>query len=129
MTLPTTITSPRTLLPAALLLAVGLQDRLQLRRPGERAAIGELAGRIDEDALIHRAAAADGIELLERETQRVHAVVAGSARGIEAVLFEPLTLRRMNIDPALGGGVVLTTVTDVMGFFAFLGLATLVLLR
>ncbi|HBD19015.1 MAG TPA: magnesium transporter [Arenimonas sp.] len=41
----------------------------------------------------------------------------------------PLLLRRMNIDPALGGGVVLTTVTDVMGFFAFLGLATLVLLR
>ncbi len=40
----------------------------------------------------------------------------------------PLLLRRMNIDPALAGGVVLTTVTDVMGFFSFLGLATLVLL-
>ena len=32
------------------------------------------------------------------------------------------------IDPALAGGVVLTTVTDVVGFFAFLGLATLFLL-
>ena len=40
----------------------------------------------------------------------------------------PLLLRRMNIDPALAGGVVLTTVTDVMGFVSFLGLATLVLL-
>jgi len=41
----------------------------------------------------------------------------------------PLTLRRMDIDPALAGGVVLTTVTDVVGFLSFLGLATLVLLR
>jgi magnesium transporter len=34
----------------------------------------------------------------------------------------PLLLKRMNIDPALGGGVVLTTVTDVIGYGAFLGL-------
>ncbi|NEV63855.1 magnesium transporter [Thiorhodococcus minor] len=40
----------------------------------------------------------------------------------------PLIMRRFGIDPALAGGVVLTTVTDVVGFFAFLGLATLVLL-
>lgn len=38
----------------------------------------------------------------------------------------PLLLKRMNIDPALAGGVALTTVTDVVGFFSFLGLATLV---
>ena len=37
----------------------------------------------------------------------------------------PLLLTRMNIDPALAGGVVLTTVTDVVGFVSFLGLATL----
>ncbi|WP_439105729.1 magnesium transporter [Congregibacter sp.] len=36
----------------------------------------------------------------------------------------PLTLQRMKIDPALAGGVVLTTVTDVVGFMSFLGLAT-----
>ncbi len=36
----------------------------------------------------------------------------------------PLMLKRMKIDPALAGGVVLTTVTDVVGFFSFLGLAT-----
>lgn len=40
----------------------------------------------------------------------------------------PLILRRMAIDPALAGGVVLTTVTDVVGFLAFLGLATQFLL-
>lgn len=40
----------------------------------------------------------------------------------------PLLLRRLGADPALGGGVVLTTVTDVVGFFAFLGLATIFLM-
>jgi magnesium transporter len=37
----------------------------------------------------------------------------------------PLMMTRLNIDPALAGGVVLTTVTDVVGFVSFLGLATL----
>ena len=37
----------------------------------------------------------------------------------------PLMLNKVNIDPALAGGVVLTTVTDVVGFVSFLGLATL----
>ncbi len=41
----------------------------------------------------------------------------------------PVALRRMDIDPALAGGVVLTTVTDCVGFLAFLGLGTLLLLR
>ena len=36
----------------------------------------------------------------------------------------PLILDRLRIDPALAGGVVLTTITDVVGFFAFLGVAT-----
>ena len=40
----------------------------------------------------------------------------------------PMMLQKMNVDPALAGGVVLTTVTDVVGFIAFLGLATLLLL-
>jgi len=35
----------------------------------------------------------------------------------------PIILERLDIDPALAGGVVLTTITDVVGFFAFLGLA------
>ena len=40
----------------------------------------------------------------------------------------PLLLKRLNIDPALAGGVVLISITDVVGFVAFLGLATLYLL-
>jgi magnesium transporter len=62
------------------------------------------------------------------------AVIAGAmvinliAAALAGVLV-PLTLRRMNVDPALAGGVVLTTFTDVIGFLSFLGLATLVLLR
>ena len=40
----------------------------------------------------------------------------------------PLVLKRLSIDPAIAGGVVLTTVTDVVGFLAFLGLGTLFLL-
>ena len=43
-------------------------------------------------------------------------------------LVIPLTLKRMRIDPALAGGVVLTTVTDVVGYMAFLGLGALLLL-
>ena len=40
----------------------------------------------------------------------------------------PLFLKKMSIDPAIGSAVILTTVTDVVGFFSFLGLATLILL-
>jgi len=40
----------------------------------------------------------------------------------------PLILQRMKIDPALASGLMLTTVTDSLGFFVFLGLATIVLL-
>jgi magnesium transporter len=46
-----------------------------------------------------------------------------TAAGTGAVL--PLLMKKVNIDPALAGGVVLTTVTDVVGFVSFLGLATL----
>jgi len=37
----------------------------------------------------------------------------------------PMILKAKGIDPALAGGVILTTVTDVVGFMSFLGLATL----
>jgi magnesium transporter len=36
-------------------------------------------------------------------------------------------VRRLGIDPALASGVALTTVTDVVGFLSFLGLATVLL--
>ncbi len=37
----------------------------------------------------------------------------------------PMTLKRLGIDPAIAGTVILTTVTDVVGFVSFLGLATI----
>ena len=40
----------------------------------------------------------------------------------------PLTMSRLGLDPALASGTFVTTLTDVMGFFAFLGLATIVLI-
>ncbi len=62
-------------------------------------------------------------------------LVIGSALTINlltaatAGVLVPLTLKRLGFDPALAGGVILTTVTDVMGFLSFLGLATLILLQ
>lgn len=41
--------------------------------------------------------------------------------------FLPMLLTKFKIDPALAGGVILTTITDVIGFVAFLGLAALAL--
>jgi len=49
------------------------------------------------------------------------------AAGFSGALI-PLTMRRLHIDPALASGTILTTVTDVVGFSAFLGLATVFLL-
>ena len=40
----------------------------------------------------------------------------------------PISLNKMNIDPALASGVILTTITDVFGFLSFLGLATIFLI-
>ena len=40
----------------------------------------------------------------------------------------PMTLKRLNIDPAIAGGVVLTTITDVVGYMTFLGLGAAFLL-
>jgi magnesium transporter len=39
----------------------------------------------------------------------------------------PLIMKKLKIDPALAGSVILTTITDVVGIFAFLGTATLFL--
>lgn len=45
-----------------------------------------------------------------------------------AEIFIPVILDKMGIDPALAGSVILTTVTDVVGFFIFLGSASLLLI-
>jgi magnesium transporter len=64
---------------------------------------------------------------------RIGAVIAG-AMGINLVIAAaagfaiPMTMKRLDIDPALAGGVVLTTITDVVGYMSFLGLGALFLL-
>ncbi len=63
---------------------------------------------------------------------RIAAVIFGAmlvnllAAAIAGVAV-PLVLKRMGVDPALAGGVVLTTVTDVVGFASLLGFGTLAL--
>ena len=47
--------------------------------------------------------------------------------GLAGILI-PVWLDRLEVDPALASGAFVTTVTDVVGFFAFLGLAALILL-
>ena len=56
------------------------------------------------------------------------AILLNLLAGARAGALIPVFLRRMKIDPALAGGVVLTTVTDVIGIIAFVGLATYVLI-
>ncbi|QCZ92103.1 magnesium transporter [Salinimonas iocasae] len=51
-------------------------------------------------------------------------IVAAAIAGV----FVPVILDKLKIDPALSGSVILTTVTDIVGFVAFLGLGTLFLL-
>lgn len=56
------------------------------------------------------------------------AILLNLLAGALAGALIPVVLRRMKIDPALAGGVVLTTVTDVIGIIAFVGLATYILI-
>ncbi len=61
-------------------------------------------------------------------------VVIGAAMVINllvaglAGILVPVVLERLRIDPALASGAFVTTVTDVVGFFSFLGLAVILLL-
>ncbi|MEF9967958.1 MAG: magnesium transporter, partial [Longicatena sp.] len=67
------------------------------------------------------------------ESNPIFGIVTGVAMLLNMILanlagyFIPVILEKMHIDPALASAVFVTTVTDVMGFFLFLGLATLVL--
>jgi len=51
------------------------------------------------------------------------AIIINLVVAVMAGAFLPIWLKRLKIDPALAGSVLLTTITDVVGFFAFLGLA------
>ena len=56
------------------------------------------------------------------------ALVINLISSVIAGILVPLILRKFNQDPAIGGSVVVTTFTDVIGFISFLGLATLYLI-
>ena len=56
------------------------------------------------------------------------ALVINLVSSVIAGVFVPLILRSLNQDPAIAGSVVVTTVTDVVGFLSFLGLATIFLI-
>ena len=56
------------------------------------------------------------------------ALVITLVSSVSAGILVPLILRKFNQDPAIGGSVVVTTFTDVIGFISFLGLATLYLI-
>ena len=56
------------------------------------------------------------------------ALIINLISSVVAGIFVPLILRKLNQDPAIAGSVVVTTVTDVIGFLSFLGLATIFLI-
>jgi magnesium transporter len=56
------------------------------------------------------------------------ALIINLISSVFAGVFVPLILRKLNQDPAISGSFVVTTVTDVVGFLSFLGLATLFLI-
>jgi len=56
------------------------------------------------------------------------ALVINLISSVIAGILVPLILRKFNQDPAIGGSVIVTTVTDVIGFLSFLGLATIYLI-
>jgi magnesium transporter len=64
----------------------------------------------------------------------IMAVIIGLAMAINLMAAAltgtllPILLRSLNIDPALAGTVILTTVTDIVGFVSFLGLAAIFLI-
>ena len=70
--------------------------------------------------LLYDSPALGGVMALAMLLNLVVAALAG--------IFIPMTLERVKRDPAIGSSVLLTFVTDSMGFFIFLGLATLLLL-
>ena len=56
------------------------------------------------------------------------AMIINLLSSVVAGVSVPIILRRLNQDPAIAGSVIVTTVTDVVGFVSFLGLATIFLL-
>ena len=105
-------------------MAMGqINDRNQFWVVGRESLVGALNGMLW--ALVIAATAAIWFEDLTLGfiiacAMLINLITAGCAgAGL------PLALKKLQVDPALAGGVMVTTVTDVVGFLAFLGLATL----
>ena len=105
-------------------MAMGqINDRNQFWVVGRESLVGALNGMLW--ALVIAATAAIWFEDLTLGfiiacAMLINLITAGCAgAGL------PLVLKKLQVDPALAGGVMVTTVTDVVGFLAFLGLATL----
>ena len=105
-------------------MAMGqINDRNQFWVVGRESLVGALNGMLW--ALVIAATAAIWFEDLTLGfiiacAMLINLITAGCAgAGL------PLLLKKLHVDPALAGGVLVTTVTDVVGFLAFLGLATL----
>ena len=75
------------------------------------------------DILINNAGFGDFGEFTQTDLDKELNMILANLAGY----FIPVILEKLHVDPALASGVFVTTVTDVMGFFMFLGLATLVL--
>jgi len=92
---------------------------------GKEAAIGIING------MVWATLVATAVTLWKGDIQ-IGFIIAGamfinlSAAGIAGVTI-PLIMHKYKIDPALAGGMALTSVTDVIGLFSFLGMATLIL--
>jgi len=97
-----------------------------LRVVGNELAVGGINGVVFATLLGALAAwwfASPGIGLVLAGAMVFNMIWAGLAGTLI-----PLALARFGLDPAIGAGPFLTTTTDVLGFFSFLGLATLFLL-
>ena len=71
----------------------------------------------------------DYVSMLDHPILICVAMTINLISSVIAGMVVPIILRRLNQDPAIAGSVVVTTVTDVVGFFSFLGLATIFLIN
>ncbi len=83
------------------LFAMAQQELPQASHALEFRPVGQGGGRIDRDPVLRVAPFPDGVEILERESQRVHPHVTAGARRILTVLFQPLAHRHRMIALAL----------------------------
>jgi magnesium transporter len=98
-----------------------------LRAAGKELAVGLALGAVTGIASAGLAVLWHGSPLIGVALFLAMAIAMAVAGLVGATV--PLALKALHQDPALGAGVIVTTFTDVFGFFSFLGIATLLLDR